>query len=302
MIIILVAGPPVHLPSKLTAQRTDLEGRVESQAARLRDLPSGVRDRDLEARLRAVKVELEGLVESRSRGTLDLFESRLADLRNQIEDKLETFQSRLEVFRQECHQDAKSCVQEAQVRLSEDVVALQQRLVAELRAETTAALNRESAALAALDEQLWITDQRLGQRIDELAQSRLRERSASGVKGGRLLSSILTETFEDSDRTQAEPVTPEASSRRAATAAQRISGGVLAAAQRAAKSLLEEARTPEPAEAQGLGKPGGGFATPSPPAAITEALILAMQFTLFVCGSGLDLAVLTIVVARPCHL
>ena len=45
-----------------------------------------------------------------------------------------------------------------------------------------------------------------------------------------------------------------------------------------------------------------GFATPSPPAAITEALILAMQFTLFVCGSGLDLAVLTIVVARPCHL
>ncbi|CAE7897851.1 unnamed protein product [Symbiodinium sp. KB8] len=145
-------------------------------------------------------------------------------------------------------QDAQSCVQEAQVRLSEDVVALQQRLVAELRAETTTALNRESAALAALDEQLWITDQRLGQRIDELAQSRLRERSASGVKGGRLLSSILTETFEDSDRTQAEPVTPEASSRRAA---QRISGGVLAAAQRAAKSLLEEARTPEPAEEDG---------------------------------------------------
>ncbi|CAE7873567.1 unnamed protein product [Symbiodinium microadriaticum] len=218
-----VARIRLDLESKLTAQRTDLEGRVESQAARLRDLPSGVRDRDLEARLRAVKVELEGLVESRNRGTLDLFESRLADLRNQIEDKLETLvQSRLEVLRQECHQDAQSCVQEAQVRLSEDVVALQQRLVAELRAETTTALNRESAALAALDEQLWITDQRLGQRIDELAQSRLRERSASGVKGGRLLSSILTETFEDSDRTQAEPVTPEASSRRAA---QRISGG-----------------------------------------------------------------------------
>ncbi|CAE7269673.1 unnamed protein product [Symbiodinium natans] len=247
---ILVRPPVIERPSKLTLSRSDLEGRLESQlTARLRELPSGVRDRDLEARLRAVKVELEGLVESRGRGAADLFESRLGELRNQIEDKLETFvQSRLDTLRQECHQDAKTCIQEAQVRLSEDVVALQQRLVAELRAETTAAINRESAALAALDEQLWITDQRLGQRIDDLAQSRLRERNASGVKGGRLLSSLITETFEDSDRTLAEPVTPEASRR----TAQRVSGGVLAAAQLAAKSLMEESRTPEPVEERGL--------------------------------------------------
>merc|ERR1712232_1338208 len=42
------------------------------------------------------------------------------------------------------------------------------KLSAELRSETRALLKSEQNAIAALDEQLWLTDQRLGQRFDEL--------------------------------------------------------------------------------------------------------------------------------------
>eukprot|EP00435_Cladocopium_sp_Y103_P049394 s435_g14.t2 len=122
-------------------------------------------------------------------------------------------------------------------RLSDDLVAMQQRLVSELRAETTLALNRESAAIAALDEQLWITDQRLGQRIDDLEQVRVRERGS--VKNGRVLSSILSETLEETRDLEMEPTTHEAADRRA----KRVSKGVLADAQLAARSMMEECRT-----------------------------------------------------------
>jgi len=47
---------------------------------------------------------------------------------------------------------------------------LQKRLSAELKAEIRAMMKNEQTAIAALDEQLWLTDQRLGQRIDELAK------------------------------------------------------------------------------------------------------------------------------------
>mmetsp|Transcript_76174 Transcript_76174/g.134854 ORF Transcript_76174/g.134854 Transcript_76174/m.134854 type:complete len:644 (-) Transcript_76174:111-2042(-) len=61
--------------------------------------------------------------------------------------------------------------EEAQKSLSGEMLKHQQRLVSDLRAETSTAFRSEAAAVAALDEQLWLTDQRLGQRIDELAHS-----------------------------------------------------------------------------------------------------------------------------------
>lgn len=65
------------------------------------------------------------------------------------------------------------------------------RLMTELRAETSSAFRSEAAAVAALDEQLWLTDQRLGQRIDELAHSHREsitvvERRIGGVLQNRL--------------------------------------------------------------------------------------------------------------------
>lgn len=59
----------------------------------------------------------------------------------------------------------------------EDLLGHAQKLTAELRVETSAARKSDASALAALDEQLWLTDQRLGQRIDELAHLHLRHRT-----------------------------------------------------------------------------------------------------------------------------
>jgi len=63
----------------------------------------------------------------------------------------------------------RSQLTEAQVCLGEELANVQQRLVADLKAETTRGINRVNSSIAALDEQLWITDQRLGQRIDDLS-------------------------------------------------------------------------------------------------------------------------------------
>jgi len=63
----------------------------------------------------------------------------------------------------------RSQIAEAQVCLREELANIQQRLVADLTAETTRSINSANSSIAALDEQLWITDQRLGQRIDDLS-------------------------------------------------------------------------------------------------------------------------------------
>jgi hypothetical protein len=57
----------------------------------------------------------------------------------------------------------------------EGLVGLQKRLVAELRAETVAALQSESEAIATLDQRLWKLDQRIERRLDDVA-ARGRER------------------------------------------------------------------------------------------------------------------------------
>merc|ERR1711896_65641 len=56
----------------------------------------------------------------------------------------------------------------------EELTSLQRRLTSEMRAETRAALKSEQYTIAAIDEQLWLTDQRLGQRIDEIAHAQER--------------------------------------------------------------------------------------------------------------------------------
>merc|ERR1712217_709630 len=52
--------------------------------------------------------------------------------------------------------------------MEEELTSLQRRSASELRVEVRTAIRNEAAAVAALDEQLWLTDQRLGERIDEL--------------------------------------------------------------------------------------------------------------------------------------
>lgn len=230
----------LEVESKLKLLRSDLEARVDTQiSARFREQPAP--GREMESKLRSLRLDLEGQLVTVSEGKIqsleDRLESRMVKSRVDLEDTLESFiGDRLERLRKECHEDAKGYFQDVQARLSDDLVATQQRLVSDLRAETTLALNRESAAIAALDEQLWITDQRLGQRIDDLEQVRVRERGSA--KNGRVLSSILSETLEETRDLEMEPTTTEAADRRA----KRVSKGVLADAQLAARSMMEDCR------------------------------------------------------------
>eukprot|EP00927_Polykrikos_kofoidii_P056537 TRINITY_DN50636_c0_g1_i1.p1 TRINITY_DN50636_c0_g1~~TRINITY_DN50636_c0_g1_i1.p1 ORF type:complete len:646 (-),score=121.60 TRINITY_DN50636_c0_g1_i1:103-2040(-) len=89
-------------------------------------------------------------------------------------------------------EELKNHVDVSQARLNEDIAACQQRLFSELRAETTAAFRNEAAAVAALDEQLWLTDQRLGQRIDEISHLHLRDRVATAERRTRDVNSVPT--------------------------------------------------------------------------------------------------------------
>merc|ERR1712217_155539 len=52
--------------------------------------------------------------------------------------------------------------------IHEDLAASQRQMAAELRAETQLWLTEHRHAIGSLDEQLWLTDQRLTGRIDEL--------------------------------------------------------------------------------------------------------------------------------------
>jgi len=85
-----------------------------------------------------------------------------------------------------------------QATLREEIASVQCRLGAELRAEARALLKTEQNALAALDEQLWLTDQRLGQRIDELVQ-------AAGRGGERLVAAVTSVATDPPQRLPSEP-------------------------------------------------------------------------------------------------
>jgi len=109
-----------------------------------------------------------------------------ADLEARIEGRLQALRSEavsalssreeLQNWMMRQQQELEAKIEKSEVSLGERLANMQQRLVMELRAETTAAFRNEAAAVAALDEQLWLTDQRLGQRIDELVHLQVRDR------------------------------------------------------------------------------------------------------------------------------
>merc|ERR1719271_2411241 len=120
-------------------------------------------------------------------------ERRLGTWRNEITAEVTKAQKSREyrLLQEEVRGDlegrlAKS-LESVRSELMKELAKQQQRLIAELRAETNTAFRSEAAAVAALDEQLWLTDQRLGQRIDELAHS---HREAVAVVERRI-SSVL---------------------------------------------------------------------------------------------------------------
>lgn len=101
-------------------------------------------------------------------------QAQLLSVVENISEEVSRMKSSTATFQMQQQSEIDACrkwVEDSQARFCEDLLATQQRAVHELRNETTAACRAEAAARAALDEQLWLTDQRLTQRINELDKS-----------------------------------------------------------------------------------------------------------------------------------
>merc|ERR1712136_547855 len=116
----------------------------------------------------------EDLAALQRRVMAELRSESAASLRDEAANRGD-LDARFEEIRREILDVARKQVSDSEVRLGDELGSLQQRLISELRAETTAAFRSEAAAVASLDEQIWLTDQRLGQRIDELLHLRIRD-------------------------------------------------------------------------------------------------------------------------------
>eukprot|EP00927_Polykrikos_kofoidii_P040430 TRINITY_DN34566_c0_g1_i1.p1 TRINITY_DN34566_c0_g1~~TRINITY_DN34566_c0_g1_i1.p1 ORF type:complete len:640 (-),score=136.59 TRINITY_DN34566_c0_g1_i1:72-1991(-) len=175
-----------QLEEKLAACRTDLHAAVTEEILNF-NLNQKAEER--------LKIMLENF-----RGEV----AAVASLRTDVEEHLEASKAQIiEHVLQELrgHMDGvvlrelKSHVDVSQGRLEAEITACQQRLFAQLRAETTASFRSEAAAVAALDEQLWLTDQRLGQRIDEVAHLHLRQHVAITERRCRDVSAVCTRSL-----------------------------------------------------------------------------------------------------------
>jgi hypothetical protein len=147
---------------------------------------------ELQTRFSELHLSHHGLLdrhEKHAAGFIDL-QADVADLRRLQELRAEEFKPDFE-FR------LTHSLQSLRNELIQDIAMQQQRLVSELRGEITTAFKSEAAAVAALDEQLWLTDQRLGQRIDELVRSHRESISVVERRIGNVLHNRLSRSEAD---------------------------------------------------------------------------------------------------------
>lgn len=143
------------LRRELSQRCAGVESYLERQQ---RGLASVTASRDaLEARMKENQETL--------RRSVDAWEERF---RKAIDAREEALRDEVAALQQRASGEV---VEACQSSLQGELAAVQKRLAAELRSEMRGLLKSEQSAIAALDEQLWRTDQRLGQRIDELAQA-----------------------------------------------------------------------------------------------------------------------------------
>eukprot|EP00930_Biecheleria_cincta_P027821 TRINITY_DN19466_c0_g1_i1.p1 TRINITY_DN19466_c0_g1~~TRINITY_DN19466_c0_g1_i1.p1 ORF type:complete len:761 (-),score=161.09 TRINITY_DN19466_c0_g1_i1:53-2335(-) len=184
--------------STLGSKETALRDAAQSAAeAMRRDMLQQLLD--LESRVERVLVE-----QTTAGATRESFEFRL---REGTEEMKRSFENQLNGLNQRLSTEVESW----RGSFREELQTLQKKLGGELRAEARALFKQEQHTIAALDEQLWLTDQRLGQRIDELVQAAGRgERMSSAaaiaeVSNGRtswgtrspLLSGYTTEVSSE---------------------------------------------------------------------------------------------------------
>jgi len=127
--------------------------------------------RDMQTQLAAMQGQLERVAvdQTTALATRESFEFRVQESYHELQQLVELLQR--EVASRGSHDG-----------IREELLSINRKLGAELRAEARSLFKQEQNSIAALDEQLWLTDQRLGQRIDELVQAASRgERLAAVV-------------------------------------------------------------------------------------------------------------------------
>jgi hypothetical protein len=126
-----------------------MRDRGENETLRLEAQAANAARADFEERLEAFTVDLTNITRS-----WQDFERRIEHSQQQLSDQMGTWSK------------------EFSASLIKDIESHDQRLVKELRSEGSSEIQHLHDAVLALDEQLWLTDKRLGARVDELAQSR----------------------------------------------------------------------------------------------------------------------------------
>mmetsp|Transcript_9105 Transcript_9105/g.20251 ORF Transcript_9105/g.20251 Transcript_9105/m.20251 type:complete len:562 (+) Transcript_9105:52-1737(+) len=213
-----------------------LENRFAAWRSEVADELRGVDQR------RRAELTAHGDLETRLAEELSTLQRRLAtELRSEISASLHKdglTQGELHSALEESKRDMKRLISEAQghseVELRE-IARSQNRQISDLRAEITAAFKSEASAVAALDEQIWLTDQRLGQRIDELVH----QVAPSERAGRKVVMERMGPSYE-SRPTQAQAPTH--------------AGGALAMAKVAGDALMQACDVPPRHTSSGLTK------------------------------------------------
>lgn len=149
----------LSLREELRQQRADLRAEIRAEYGQCRE--------EVAARQRQHSEELDEVRRSfaGTRRDLGALQTSVTSLKGQLGDAelekrlLVELEKRLAASRHEMS------------RGLEEHCARQKKAASELRMEVRAALRNEATAVAQLDEQLWLTDQRLGQRIDKVMHS-----------------------------------------------------------------------------------------------------------------------------------
>ena len=180
----------------------EVSGEVRASVVALRDEGASSTSElsrkfaDLAARLEQMEVE-----QTTARATREMFEYRIREATTETKQCVDLLQGEMSSLGQKLSSE----VAEWRERLREELLASQRKLTGEVR-EARSLFKEDQNAIAALDEQLWLTDQRLGQRIDEILQA--------AQRGNRLAVAMADEAVASQSIASAarimEPIVDEA--------------------------------------------------------------------------------------------
>jgi hypothetical protein len=133
--------------------------KSDSETLRLEALAAAASRSDFEERFEALRLEFASATRTGNEA-----ERRLEYDRREFERRIDRGQ------RQLLEQVDKWTV-DLNISLEKELKAHEQRLYKEIRSELSAELQKQKETISALDEHLWLTDKRLGNKIEDLVQS-----------------------------------------------------------------------------------------------------------------------------------